>query len=849
MMSLTSGWRASCAAVLLLMLSACGRDALERPCELDAQCAPGFVCVASRCVDPSDPPPDVPPDTDTPLDMTDMDMEPPISCTSEADCPGGGQPIGIGASCAPYQCSDAGLCLPGEAQAVSCPAGSDQSGCGCAPRACQGAAQCDGLACIDGVCGPCSTSAECGGLVCDAGVCRPCGGDDDCAADQRCGDAGQCVTRPQCVLDRNCAAQEICLNGRCTFSPECTADADCREGFECIGDRCFEALCRGPEDCEDGQLCDAGRCIEQPQTIDRCIVATPNRTVSPGQRVVLEAFAYDAAGRGIAANFSWQSSDTSVITINASVPEAVAQQREGQSFVSAALAGAGAPIACEGVVTFTNLGPAPNPMSGALRVLVINAETSQPVTGAQVVVGAQSVTTLGNGVATLQVPQGRYEVSVFSQDHNYVTVQGASSRDIRIPLNPRTGTGPVGGFKGRFDLGALTSQGDVNIGLAGSSIAGGLINFSLAGLLGEPFVSSIAIPTQGSFDIPLPAGLVAYGRVFGFAVSLKVDYFAIGAGGPRLAWGLAGRVPSQELIALFQNGGVSGDFGQVLGLLLPLFSRFDHTVQPIIVQERPRVVDAMDFDRDGDRMELLPNYAAFPELALRPSVRQQLITAIDVSNFPTLTSGPGEIAIIVGGTLLQSPGFVPMGLTATTDQDGDGRPDVRLLTLAPPHGPMVGGRFALLAISFRTDGLNVGPGGQLELPEELGVALWNGQSLPHSIQLGTFPSASTVTLNAAARRLSVDAKAGPLYRARFVGVDRSWDVWSMGPAGTMGQFNHTITVPQVPNNRTDLFNNTKVLFDAIRTQVQLDSLLEPTGIYLHDVTLVSTGFNRTVVRP
>ena len=49
--------------------------------------------------------------------------------------------------------------------------------------------------------------------------------------------------------------------------------------------------------------------------------------------------------------------------------------------------------------------------------------------------------------------------------------------------------------------------------------------------------------------------------------------------------------------------------------------------------------------------------------------------------------------------------------------------------------------------------------------------------------------------------------------------------------------------------RPDIYNNSqKVLLDAIRTQVKIDDLLQPSGLPLYDAALVSTGFARTLVR-
>ncbi|MEM1348032.1 MAG: hypothetical protein AAGI01_05690, partial [Myxococcota bacterium] len=502
---------------------------------------------------------------------------------------------------------------------------------------------------------------------------------------------------------------------------------------------------------------------------------------------------------------------------------------------------------CEGAVELTNIGPPP--LAGGVRVLVLHAETGAPVASARVRLGGLPATTTDlNGVATSARPPGdAYDVSVFAQEFDYVSVLGVRASDIRIPVVPKRGTGLISGFTGALDTSALNTTGDILLGLAGASISGGLINFELASVLGDPFATLVTIPGQGSANLPLPGGLVISGRVLGINLQIKQDYFAKSPGGARLGWALGGRVPISELLPLLMGGGVD-DLGDVLAQLLPLFSRFDHGLKPLDLLARMRVLDTADFDGDGDTTELLPDYANFTSADIAPSQRQSLVTSIDVSNLPTLSGGQAEVAILLGGTVLQSAGLVPLGISATSDGDGDGRPDVQRLTLTPQYGVAVGGRYSVLAISARLDNFGASPSGSVEFPDELSVALWNGPSLPPSLSLGTFPGTADVSFNPRRRVMTLTSPAGPLYRARFVGFERSWDVWSVGRRGEDGQFSHRFTVPQVPDGVQDLVSVDNILVDSIRTQVSLDALVQPSGVILYDVGLVSTGFSRTSVR-
>jgi hypothetical protein len=667
-------------------------------------------------------------------------------------------------------------------------------------------------------------------------VAQSCEDDRDCPAFQRCRDQ-VCVDRPECLIDSDCSDQELCIGGVCTYSPDCETTADCDSGFECVGGQCFEEICRGPQDCAEGQFCNAGECVDPPR-VASCFVASQSAVISRDQLFALQAFALDSEGDGVPATFAWTSSDPSVAIIGPGGRNAIGAGGEGTTTLTAATQ---AGIACSGEIVLTGQGEVP---VGDLRVVVIDEETGAGIPGAEVVLhnGATAITGAG-GVAVLNAPAGDFAVSVFAADYNYVTVQGLTSSDLRIPLSHRRGTGPVAGFTGEFDLSRINSSGDVTLGLAGASIAGGLLDMDLQSLLGETFMTHMEIPTIGGRDMPLPGGLVIYGQVFGLDLDFKRTYYANASGGARIGWGLAGKVPAMELLGLIQGGGGAGD---MLTTLLPLFSRFDHGSRPLNLTEMPRVADSQDLDGDGDTAEMVPDYDAFPVVSLHPSVRQTLVTDIAVSNFPQMSDAAASVAVLVGGTLLDGPGFVPLGISATSDEDGDGRPDTRRLTVAPPHGSLAGGRFAVVAIAFEPD--QVGFQSGVELPDEFSISLWNGQSLPTSVSLGTFPDASAASIDRQSRAVLVSADAGPLYRIRMVGADRTWDVWSVGPAGSQGAFSHRITIPVATGGRSDLFASGEIFVDAIAAQVTMDQLVSATGIGLHHAGLVATSFNRTKLR-
>jgi hypothetical protein len=803
-----------------LVAPGCGADEPKgKACSLDAACDGERICVEGECQAEWG--------SDAEVDGGDVD--------------GGGCYVPEGddaaGTCVREDCSG-DVC-----ETVACELGCEdweqQSRCSCTTPDCSSSADCDSYACTSGTCGPCETDADCGEEdFCAAdGKCvsdRPCSQDADCPARQECNDEGVCEDREECVVDDDCEGdQEQCLNGRCTYAPECESDSDCSDGMECIGERCYEAVCRGADDCEGDKVCNAGECIEPP-TAESCFVATPNGQISENERLRLEAFARDSEGNGVPAEFEWNSSESSVASIADSGRHAVGGDSSGTTILTARLPD---DTQCEGSVQLTNLGEV---QDDELRVVVSDTNTNSPVSGAEVVLdNGATASTDGAGVATLDEPNGSYTISAFHEEYNYLTMRGLQSEDVRMPLTQKSGEGPTAGFTGQFDTSQINTSGDVTLGLAGTSINGGLLDLGLDNLLGPPFVNELQTP-QGTQEIPLPSGMTAYGQVAGFDVDIKQTYYTTSPGGARLGWGLAGEVSGQRLFQLFQND------DNPLAVLLPLFNRFDHGTRPLQLSERPRVQDTTDIDGDGDTSEMVPDYMQFPAVDLQPSVRQNLVTEVSVTNFPSLPGGDAELAVLLGGNVLQSAGLVPLGISATTDENDDGRPDVRNLYMAPPHGSITGGRYAVAAMAFRTEGFD--PSSGLELPDNLSVALWTRQSLPKEVGLGTFPDATAATVDTSSRTVEMTADAGPLYRFQFVGDGRTWEVWTTGPMGSMGSYQHTANIPQMPGSRTDLFTSgQKSMVDAVQARVTLNDLAEPTGVGLREVGLVATAFNRTVI--
>ncbi len=811
---------------VVLMAIGCGRSSLHGDCTSDEECGEGLACEGGVCV-PEDEAVNV------------------AECTSDEDC---GEPvcrIGETGGCVGDVCNEE----TGQCEIAGCDPGCGedeyQDGCICIPEECDDDDDCQGQICADGMCRPCASDAECsddGSKVCSGGFCEPnveCVDDDDCRTHERC-EGDSCVLRPDCTFDDDCDEDERCVGGVCTYTPECEDDDDCGSQAECVGGYCQADVCRGNDECPDDELCDGGECVPPPIALS-CEVVTPSQTITPGEQVELNAFAYDQQGNGVAATFSWESSNESVAEIQGN--ELVGGDSSGTTTVTATLQG-GDPVSCDGSPTFNNPGPPP---VDEIRVGVRHMETGEPIENAEVFIDGVSELTDGAGFADLPDPTDDagvddYKVSVFHDDYNYVTVKGVESDDIRIPVSPRSGTGPVAGFTGQFDTAAIHTSGDIELGMAGASIAGDLLDLNLERLFGDPFYTEFELFGFGAGEVPMPGGVTAHGEIFGSQLDGKQTYYVQSAGGPRLAWGIAGQVDPDELLDLVTSP--PDDIVSAIGMVLPLFSRFDHAQQSKVLDAKPRVLDVQDINNSGNTNEWLPDYDAFPEEDLMPSVRQDLTTEVDISALPQFNGEQAEVAVLLGGTRAGDLGVVPLGISAIADEDGTGQPDSQTLYMAPPYGSAVGGRYNVIAIAIDAD-----PGAEGAVGNDLSMALWNGQTLATEISMGTFPDSSTGWVNDGAREVEVDdASAGPIFRVRLIDQERSWDVWKKDDSGVAGQFSTVIEVPSSPAGWSDPFaDGEEVFVDAISTSVTIDDLVQSGGVGLHRVGLVTTSFNRTTL--
>ena len=176
--------------------------------------------------------------------------------------------------------------------------------------------------------------------------------------------------------------------------------------------------------------------------------------------------------------------------------------------------------------------------------------------------------------------------------------------------NPLSDDSRIAGFTGELDFSDVRNNGQVELGLAGGAFSDGLSQITFFDLLGQLFFTEVdAGPINAT--IPLPGGLVAQANVpFLGDFAIKDEYAVITTEGFQLGWSFGGRIAIQTILGLLEGGGIS--IGRVLGVLLPFFDQFEHGIQaiPELTAYDP-VADVDDQDRDGNRRELVPDYAQF----------------------------------------------------------------------------------------------------------------------------------------------------------------------------------------------------------------------------------------------
>ncbi len=734
-------------------------------------------------------------------------------------------------------CTDERICENGFCSEPICEADGD---CGSMLQACRdgrcrdrclGPGTCiRGGICVDGACMPpeCNVKEDCGDPLktCEGGACidvDPCQGDEDCDDVSRCIDQ-VCEPLPVCGGDRNCDDNEICQDGRCREQGVCDNEEQCGDAEDCIGGRCVPFVCRGHADCDEGTECRGGECLPPLDVpISEIIILSRARTLFPDQEVQLRAIAVDAAGDIVATNgFVWESSEAGVVGVDEATGLATAGDQAGASEIRAGMADAAGEVLRSEPLTLT---VAVIEDVEGVRVRVTDSLTGTPIPGASVVSGALSGATDDRGIAVLA--EVGAAVTVFAAGHDTVTIVGTELDAIHVPLRPRQDARSQAGFTGEISFDDVTTEGPLQLGLAGASLSSGFTHFDLNGLVGEVFNTRVEAFGQ-AIDLPLPGGLTLKGELplIGYT-EVKTDYYALADPGFRVAWSFAGNMEVGELMQMAMGGGF--DVGTALTTLLPYFETFEHGVRsaPDVVA-LPRIVDEDDVDSDGDVQEMVPDYDRFPVRDQTPDHAQQLRVSINVPAPPPGRGQGTDATLVFAGTDVEGIGFVPLGVTASVEAE------TIATKMAAPHSGIQGGTYAVTAISARID---------QELPREVSALVARHDRLPAEVNLGErfLPYPAGAEWDDAERVMSgVGVDGASAHRAVLESEEGRWTIWFVGES-------LTAALPASPEGVTDQAGGASPRFEALllSDDMSVDDLLAEGGLGdLADVDSFATGFSR-----
>ncbi|MCX7958812.1 MAG: hypothetical protein N3B13_07170, partial [Deltaproteobacteria bacterium] len=443
---------------------------------------------------------------------------------------------------------------------------------------------------------------------------------------------------------------------------------------------CVAPTCSSDEECAP-KKCVAGKCGDFTETPDKCAITSKVSTIYKGQKIQLHAIAYK--GTTI---IPWQT-----FTWNSSVPASVSVDTNGvitggdSAGVSKISAKVGT-IDCENTLNVKNLLPTD---SGNVRVVVLDQKTRKPVEDATVVIGDKApVVTDATGLA--EVVSAPADVHVFHANYTYVSVVGANKSDYIIYLPPKANIDKAGGFRGKFDFSQLKYH-SIELGIAGCSVAGDLLNFDLNTIVGEMLAESIVLtePTAVDECISLPSGLVATAKKYGINDLIPKNYRVACEEGFRSAWGLGGGLSDSEITALINllspiiSSGDDLNIGQLLASILPLFNKFSHgSASALKVELIPTINTPNGEGKCKDKpisdKPKIPDFEKFPQVNMTLTMKLLLKTVFNMPTLPVLRGAYFGGLIGLGAMYVPEMGVVPMGLTAGTDTDdpkvpGDGK--------------------------------------------------------------------------------------------------------------------------------------------------------------------------------
>ncbi len=772
----------------------------ETTCTTDGDCAANELCIENKC-----------------------GLAP--SCSADLDCPTG--TICESGRCS-RPCSQDSDC---SSQMQTCVDGHCLNRC-INDANCSGGDICENNVCVDP---QCVQDSDCSGelIRCHNGRCEsytPCTDDSDCEPAYECLNE-ICEERPLCSIDQDCWDQGLentsCKDGHCLDVASCETEDDCDVSEDCIGGLCLTHYCRGQSDCPEDKICVEGQCQnpDPGDTVYEVVILNPGGPIHQGAGMQLQAIALTQSGNELpGVDISWSSSAPNAVGIDAQSGYATGGDTAGDSEITARAVTAD--VTSDPIVLTNVL----SPQADSMYVTVIDELRRTPLADATVMItdgeSPQTSITDSDGMATFTAPSGAADVHVFADAHDYVSIMNTTSTDILVAVPEKTANASAGGYTGQMTYEGI---GALSMGLAGTSIAGNLVDMDFASLLGEVFY--VSIPQLGS--IPMPSQMVAELTFMGQDFPLKDTYYVLGQKGLRTAWCLGGKLDDQILWDLMGGGG-SVNIEDVIVGLLPYFSLLRHGLKPLVdVFPYPLVQDTDDIDNDGDTAEYRADWASMLDLDMAPATGQNFSVQVSVPPLPMHNGQAMRTAVYVTGVLTPL-GFTPLGMSA--GQDDSGQLPALLMKMAPSYGGLETSDYAVMVMGFPQTTQN-------QTVTDLTSVLMVSDSMPTNVSFDNsflgFPDSAAY--DASSRTMTSSAVSGAsLYRTTLRASEGSWVVYQDG------QDTISFTLPTPPGGMYDPAQDPVVTLNpiALGDALGFEDLVTFNGEDLDMISRLAVAFSR-----
>jgi hypothetical protein len=503
-------------------------------------------------------------------------------------------------------------------------------------------------------------------------------------------------------------------------------------GCQCDQGTCVASLCSSDSECGSSLVCRNGACGPAPaaSTVQSCQISPDYIVARQGSTARFYVSMWDGQKNPVVVNSGvvWTGDSLASVSGNANGLSADYTFNNSAASATASIKAAVNGKECTAkIVVLSNATVA----SGHIRVSVVDELTGRPVNGAKVwAVTASDGTTLrgtvqttgADGLADINAGAGtNVTVTAAHIDFNYLSIVNydmGRNRDLAMVLR-RNQADKYGGFSGTLTNIPATSN--VQLGIAGMSLAGSMTDLSMTQLLGPMESTDIVIAdTINVQDVNLPAGVflklkdnliktdIQGQGLAGICTTAtaEADILA-GTCGTRSAWALAGDVPLREIpISDLTNGVDNLDYGNLLSKLIPVVKRFNSAVVRDVEFTLKTTPGADNGDHD------FSNTSHFTQQNL--DFQQVPLGFSFVTNVPTLPkykSAYSDGAIILGGAFARGRGLIPLGLGLgvnrganandgkTDTQAGLAGPGLVSMRMAPSHHGLENSDYGVVAIA------------------------------------------------------------------------------------------------------------------------------------------------------